>query len=87
MAISRTHSSSRKHCVKHNYISVLSHFQGTPSLAGPRLVEIVLEAVGRYSCLSNKPEICLEANPSSTQLSKLKYVFINVSLVMCQRVV
>ncbi len=50
---------------------MLSH-PGTPSLAGPGLVEAVLRAVSEHSQLDSGAEVCLEANPSSAKLSLLK---------------
>nr|QIA61855.1 radical S-adenosyl methionine domain containing protein 1 [Halichondria panicea] len=80
------HSMDKEHmfsCLVKEFQSVLSRSSvtkftsvyfggGTPSLAGPGLVEAVLRAVSEHSQLDSGAEVCLEANPSSAKLSLLK---------------
>ncbi|XP_064405831.1 radical S-adenosyl methionine domain-containing protein 1, mitochondrial-like isoform X2 [Halichondria panicea] len=81
-----THSMDKEHmfsCLVKEFQSVLSRSSvtdftsiyfggGTPSLAGPGLVEAVLRAVSEHSQLESGAEVCLEANPSSAKLAQLR---------------
>lgn len=48
-------------------------YEGTPSLAEPSTVEAVINAVAANAALDSNAEVNLEANPTSTELNKLRY--------------
>jgi len=43
---------------------------GTPSLMEPRIIELIMNAIGRVWTVSDDTEITLEANPSSVEASR-----------------
>ena len=45
---------------------------GTPSLAEPSTIEKVVDAVAANAKLDSNAEVNLEANPTSSELSKLR---------------
>lgn len=54
---------------------------GTPSLAKPSTIEAVINAVADNTLLHSDAEINLEANPTSTELEKLRYNNLMMGLV------
>ena len=54
-------------------IAVFASHTGTPSLAGAGLVEAVLKVVSNSAHLDREAEVCLEANPTSANLSQLRW--------------
>ena len=49
---------------------------GTPSLTRPSTVEAVVQCVDRHMELAERAEITLEANPTSAETDKLRYVHV-----------
>ena len=58
-------------------IAYYTLFVGTPSLMKPSTVESVIDAVASCVHLSSDAEINLEANPTSTEVKKLRSVIVN----------
>lgn len=57
-----------------SHYKILPHYnEGTPSLAEPSTVEAVINAVAANAALDSNAEVNLEANPTSTELNKLRY--------------
>ena len=46
---------------------------GTPSLANPSTVEVILDTVSKHTDLNCDAEVTLEANPTSVQTETLRY--------------
>lgn len=55
------------------YLTTMFDYEGTPSLAEPSTVEAVINAVAANAALDSNAEVNLEANPTSTELNKLRY--------------
>lgn len=49
-------------------------YPGTPSLAEPRTIEAVINTVREQTCLKHNAEVTLEANPTSAQTERLRFV-------------
>ena len=54
-------------------IFVCCSLEGTPSLAKPGTVSAVVEEIAHCVHLPSDAEICLEANPTSAEVQKLRY--------------
>ena len=55
-------------------------YPGTPSLAEPRTIEAVINTVREQTCLAHNAEVTLEANPTSAQTERLRFVIMYMTL-------
>ena len=67
------HVSLHQILVCYNTIFVCCSLEGTPSLAEPGTVSAVVEEIAHCVHLPSDAEICLEANPTSAEVQKLRY--------------